>query len=335
MKRDARIDNLRAFLMFLVVLGHLYETVSFPSSEVQYTLIYAFHMPAFVFLSGVCWKYNGQEDRRALKNLLYPYVVFQVLWHLFQVWVLKKNPQFQLTSPIWIQWYFLSMFFWYGAATLLGRLRPWAELTVLALSLVLAVNVGFDKNVGYLYSASRTLVLFPFFYLGVIYARRETLRRFVRSVPAKVLGLVCLAAAGVWYGRRMSAIDHRWLYHSYAYEALRNPYTWTFRLISLGLAAGVILCLMAWFPGRKLKLVTRIGQNTLPVYALHGFAVRLLSLKLNWKQYFVQRPMLALPACLGVALILLLVLSSPPVAWLTRPLTRWPFGGRKPKQDAV
>ena len=74
MKRDARIDNLRGVLIFLVVLGHLYDTVRFPTSVFQTAVIYSFHVPAFAFVSGVCFKYRGQDDRRALKNLLYPYV---------------------------------------------------------------------------------------------------------------------------------------------------------------------------------------------------------------------------------------------------------------------
>ena len=53
---------------------------------------------------------------------------------------------------------------------------------------------------------------------------------------------------------------------------------------------------MAWLPGKKVRLLTWIGQNTMPVFVIHGFAVKYLQPKLNWKMYFIEKPILALPA---------------------------------------
>lgn len=327
MKRDARIDNLRAVLIFLVVLGHLYDTVFFPTSVFQNTLIYSFHVPAFAFISGVCFKYRGQDDRRILKNLLYPYVIFQIVWYLFFHYVLKTNQELQFTTPFWTQWYLLSMAFWYAAATLLGKLGPKGEAAVMAVSILLALQVGYDPDVFYFLSASRTVVLFPFFYLGVIFSRHESLQDFCRGIPAKILGLILAAGAAVYYALKRGSFNNLWLRHSYPYHAL--GYNWQVRGITLALAVGIILFLMAWLPGKKVRLLTWIGQNTMPVFVIHGFAVKYLQPKLNWKMYFIEKPILALPACLGVALVLVLVLSSKPVVWLTRPLMRWPFGRSK------
>ena len=324
MKRDARIDNLRGVLIFLVVLGHLYDTVRFPTSVFQTALIYSFHVPAFAFVSGVCFKYRGQDDRRALKNLLYPYVVFQLVWYLFFRYVLKTQLDLQLTTPYWTQWYLLSMVFWYAAATLLGNLGPAAEAVVMVVAILSALLVGRDSHVFYLFSASRTIVLFPFFYLGVIFSRHESLRNFCRGIPAKILGLVLAAGAGVYYALKKDAFNNLWLRHVYPYDAL--GYDWRVRGITLALALGIILFLMAWLPGKKVRLLTWVGQNTMPVFILHGFAVKYLQVKLDWAGYFRQTPLLALPACIGAALVLTLLLSAKPVVWLTRPLMRWPFG---------
>lgn len=54
-KRIALWDNLKLFLIFLVVLGHL-SFDYFDSSQMFRTIsmvIYTFHMPAFVFISGL------------------------------------------------------------------------------------------------------------------------------------------------------------------------------------------------------------------------------------------------------------------------------------------
>lgn len=327
MKRDARIDNLRAILMFLVVLGHIYQTVSFPSSSFQSTLIYSFHVPAFAFVSGVCFKYRGSDDRRVLKNLLYPYVVFQLVWYLFFHYVLKTDQELQFTTPFWTQWYLLSMVFWYAAATLLGKLGPKGEAAVLVVGILLALQIGYDTSAFYFLSVSRTVVFFPFFYLGVIFSRHESLRDFCRGIPAKILGLALAVAAGVYYALKRGAFNNLWLRHAYPYKSL--GYDWQVRGITLALAVGIILFLIAWLPGKKVRLLTWIGQNTMPVFILHGFVVKYLQNKLMWAKYFKQTPILALPACVGVSLFLVLLLSSKPVVWLTKPVMRWPFGRSK------
>ena len=63
-KRIALWDNLKLFLIFLVVLGHL-TLQYFCSSQMFCTVtmvIYTFHMPAFVFISGLFSKkaINGE-----------------------------------------------------------------------------------------------------------------------------------------------------------------------------------------------------------------------------------------------------------------------------------
>lgn len=52
--RDYFFDNARAILIFLVVLGHLLQPYTSEDKFLQalYLLIYSFHMPTFLFISG-------------------------------------------------------------------------------------------------------------------------------------------------------------------------------------------------------------------------------------------------------------------------------------------
>ncbi|MDA3100191.1 acyltransferase family protein, partial [Staphylococcus pseudintermedius] len=61
-KRDAFFDNARAILIFLVVFGHLIQpyTDAHPTVYALYLLIYSFHMPAFLFISGYFAKNVGR-----------------------------------------------------------------------------------------------------------------------------------------------------------------------------------------------------------------------------------------------------------------------------------
>lgn len=63
-RRDIRIDKLRGFSIFLVVLGHTseifirhsFDQLSFPALHWLWVAIYSFHMPAFFFVSGLTQK---------------------------------------------------------------------------------------------------------------------------------------------------------------------------------------------------------------------------------------------------------------------------------------
>jgi fucose 4-O-acetylase-like acetyltransferase len=52
-KRLIYIDRLKGFAIYLVVLGHIYQNMVVQGTEtILFSLIYAFHMPLFFFLSG-------------------------------------------------------------------------------------------------------------------------------------------------------------------------------------------------------------------------------------------------------------------------------------------
>ena len=76
--RDIKSDGLKLILIFLVVLGHLsYYDFGLRINRI----IYAFHMPAFVFLSGYFTSaYTPVKKLKAqLSKLLVIYVIAQVL----------------------------------------------------------------------------------------------------------------------------------------------------------------------------------------------------------------------------------------------------------------
>ena len=78
-KRDYRFDNLKGFLIFLVVLGHAIEKFQGKSLMISgsiYSVIYSFHMPAFIFISGFFTnkaQINQQYYRKIVKTLLIPF----------------------------------------------------------------------------------------------------------------------------------------------------------------------------------------------------------------------------------------------------------------------
>ena len=89
-ERNYRMDNLKCLLIFAVVFGHMLELFMGKNDgfKVIYLVIYSFHMPLFAFISGVFARYSPEKIRN---HLIYPYVVFQILYLLFANLVLEKE----------------------------------------------------------------------------------------------------------------------------------------------------------------------------------------------------------------------------------------------------
>lgn len=55
--RNTCIDSLKFFLIFLVLVGHCLDSnLGLHSNNVVFRIIYSFHMPVFVILSGMMFK---------------------------------------------------------------------------------------------------------------------------------------------------------------------------------------------------------------------------------------------------------------------------------------
>lgn len=78
MNRENRIfwvDITKGILIILIVLGHVFK------DGIIRMCIFSFHVPAFFFLSGYCYKkYPNKEFlARKLKTIVVPYIVFSIL----------------------------------------------------------------------------------------------------------------------------------------------------------------------------------------------------------------------------------------------------------------
>ncbi len=77
--RISYIDVFRGLLMLLVVLGHAIGS----SDDYVNKIILSFHMPAFFFLSGICFHSRSNNVLETLKkkskSLVYPYFTFSIL----------------------------------------------------------------------------------------------------------------------------------------------------------------------------------------------------------------------------------------------------------------
>ena len=85
--RDYLFDNLKVLLIFLVVFGHLLEKYIDKDLFLRsiYIFIFMFHMPLFIYVSGYFSKNFDKCRRNAIKDLLVPYIVFNIIWLQYQL----------------------------------------------------------------------------------------------------------------------------------------------------------------------------------------------------------------------------------------------------------
>ena len=309
MQRQYYFDNLRAGLIYLVVLGHMFELVTSRILDMAYVLVYLMHMPLFVFVSGYFARY---DPRKLLLGLVPMYFAFQLLYISFlrfgfgHTWLLV-----QFTTPHWIMWYLFALIFWTMLTPMLefcGKNRFTACVSVIA-AFALALLAGFDNSIGYFVSLSRIFYFLPFFMLG-FYARKhcnDFPQLFTKWCVRFIFAALSLGTAVLVY-LYFERLDLRWFWGAFSYEAL--SYTgYGVEIRALKYLFTVLLSIFALsFVPRNQLILSYIGKRTLPVFLLHGFVVLLLR-EANF-MYFVPGGFVILGFVGVLSFILVLVFSS-------------------------
>lgn len=278
MERNYKIDNIRSILIFCVVVGHLLEIIGF---EGLYRSIYIFHMPAFIFISGYCARY---DKKKILYNLLYPYLLFQILYLVFQTILSKgsRTLEIQFTTPYWLLWFLWAAVLYHLCIPLLeGRSKKISWVMVVG-ALVLSLLAGYVDSIGYYLSLSRFFTFLPYFVMGYYCGHGG----FSFSWPAKktAVGIllrflnIILLISTCYFILKMTGIETRVLYGSYSYGGA--SYTWIVKLLLFIMALNWIVFFWINVPSKKICGLSVIGRNTFSVFVLHGFLIMLLK-KMN------------------------------------------------------
>ncbi|WP_051297309.1 acyltransferase family protein [Brevibacterium album] len=271
--RDRRIDNAKGVLIVLVVLGHLLEGLSSGWDDglgrLVLTSIYAFHMPAFVFLAGITAKSKRLGER--ILNLLLTLLAAQLVYYVAER--LAGDPfEWSWIRPHWILWFLFAMIAWYFTVPLIER----APRVMVVVSVATGLLAGAVPFADYEFSLSRALVFWSFFVLGKVFGR--TLLTWPSALlPWFRVGMV-IAAACPPLALFVADLEREWLYGSRNYEWLEVGLVHgIFIRLCLYLIAGLaIVALLTAVPDRTTS-VTTIGARSLSVYLLHGLAVILLT----------------------------------------------------------
>lgn len=274
-KRSHYFDNARFILIFLVVFGHVISPIKGNNNILFtiYAVIFLFHMPAFIFISGYFSKGFNKKGYllKASKKILLPYLIFQVIYSFFYHWIgAESQLTIDLLQPHWTLWFLLSLFCWNLLLFVFSKLR-WAGLILAA---VIGIGIGYFDNVGSFLSLSRTFVFFPYFLLGHLLEPKHI--KLIKKVKFPMLiGSAILTGAVLLFAAFFSKDSLPWLLGdtSYADMGMKAFTSGLKRGGQYLLTLAVIFGFLALVPSSGFKL-TILGQRTLNIYLFHGFIIQ-------------------------------------------------------------
>lgn len=330
-KRIAKWDNVRLLLIFGVVLGHLigYVNPDGDSMDKVYLFLYAFHMPAFVFLSGLFAK-RAIQGRRVDKAFSFLQLYFVIKFSMFFAKrAVGFESRFELLSTLEIDWYALAMFLFYLAMMFLQR---YDKRYVIPAVLLFGCMACYDPTLDGWLVLSRAAVFFPFFVLGY-YIPPDTLAALSRRVWCRLAAAGVLAAAGWTAANRYDEL--KWtipLLKGYAYGVLIEDdlFYWggLYRLAMYAAALLMTLAVCVLMPSIQ-GFWTGMGSRTMSVYALHFCAIFLVLTNTPLRETLDAMPEVQASWCIAaLAAALVVVLSIMPLDWLIGKLTAPPSAVR-------
>ncbi|MEU2335361.1 acyltransferase family protein [Streptomyces sp. NPDC006654] len=327
-RRDAYFDNAKYLAIVLVAVGHAWEPLRSDSRTVTalYTFVYAFHMPAFIIISGYFsrgFDASPARVRRLVTGVVVPYVVFEVAYTLFTRWSdHAPDRDISLLNPLYLTWFLAALFIWRLTTPIWRQLR-WP----LPVALAVATLASVSSSIGGDLDLQRVLQFLPYFVLGLSLRPEHfgLLRRWSVRLCAVPVAAAALAVA-YW---SVPHLGYRWFFHRDSAQQLGVPawYGPVMTFATFGCSLLLVACFLAWVPGRR-TWFTVLGAGTLYGYLLHGFVAQAAKPAHWYAPSWMHGPLGAVTVTL-VAAVVVTLLCTPPVRRVFRcvmePGMRWAF----------
>ncbi|MFF5345776.1 acyltransferase family protein [Streptomyces althioticus] len=272
-QRDAFFDNAKYLAIVLVAVGHAWgQLLDEGAVETAYRVVYTFHMPAFILISGYFsrgFDLRFKHVQRLITGVVVPYVVFETAYSLFQRYG-NDEPGHGITllDPTYHLWFLCALFVWRITTPVWKAIKH-----PLPVSLVLAALGSVSPQIGDDLELQRVLQFLPFFVLGL--TLRPEHFRMVKRRSVRLASVPVFVAVAVTAWATMPYMRLGWLYHSDAAQELGTAW-WTGPVVvwaTLGCSLVTTVCFLAWVPRRRMWF-TSLGAGTVYGYLLHAFLVR-------------------------------------------------------------
>lgn len=268
-ERCYKIDNLKALLIILVVVGHFIDLYASDSDFYKsiYVCIYAFHMPLFIFISGMFY-----NPMKAKANSIYYLLMGLGLRYFIQLCRMIMCPgkyEFFFFEEGFIPWYAFALSAFNIISLMLKKVN---KVTLLTISMIVACIAGYVDSIDDFLCSSRIIVFFPFFIMGRMISLDKIIE-LSEKVINKIASYIILFA---WAGACFIC-----LYKVYIFRPLftgRNPYmcnelfhTWGagYRLMAYIISILTSAALLCVVPNIRIPILSECGKRTLQVFLFH------------------------------------------------------------------
>lgn len=285
-QRISLFDNIKFILITLVVMGHLADEFTSESNFYKsvFLFIYTFHMPCFIFISGLF----HNEKNITKKCIFYTSIgfLYKIVTVIFDIILFKQKANFSLLSDGGISWFMFVLAIY---TVLLYLIRNENKKYILVSSIILACFVGYDNSISDFLYLSRAIVFFPFYLIATMIKPDYIIKK--KNENKKILYLFAILILISWI--------FLCLYKIYPLYGLR--YLFTGRnafyepIIKYGPIARfccyiasslLIFSIIVLVPNKKIKWISYMGKNSIDVYFWHFKLFLILEYLFNLKRIF-------------------------------------------------
>lgn len=307
MKRDSYMDLLKGILIILVIVGH--TTAHAGNMTILYNIIYSFHMPFMIYISGYIEEINAEKYSQAkykmilarVNSLLIPYTVWVFIdcirnlvdnpfgWKIFIDRLMGYTQ-----SGLW----FLAVLFglkimhvllWILKGKKYERIiDAIINIAVLGLLEIMLMLIAYISKFPYLINMISYAI--PYF-LGVLMVRDEMIKKITKK---KVVVALCMI---------VYIVGIRWF-------SFYNT-NWTTQLLRIILSCSMIIMAMSLkekvaVDNVWIEKICILGKNSMIIYLLHGVFIDYGSLISKVDSVFIAGVLhICLAVMVGVVCIIL------------------------------
>lgn len=269
--RLAWVDNLRGYAILLVVLGYSmqYYGLDFDNNIIA-NIIYSFHMPLFMAISGFCsykesipWTLVGKRT----KQLLLPTVFWTILICLFNGETIIDRLIF---NPAY--WFLVVLYLISVLSVCINRFAIATKIKSEYISLIIFILLFLENEVCHVGVLCFNVLYFHFFFYSLgFYLNKYRTRIKVRISPTAciVMTIIFILAA---LGYKKGGAPDFWRL---------PPVTYFFATGLLGVIFH--FCVFKAYCDKYSKILSVLGKYTLGIYVIHNY-IRIVSV--YYMQFF-------------------------------------------------
>lgn len=314
------LDVLKGVLIFLVVIGHVMLPINneSPLIGIPYDIIYAFHMPLFVFVSGLCAKHTMRDGKLRVDRIM-TYVAIGFVFNI----LVRLCDQSAITIPKLLTfssapWYVISLATWMLLVPFFDRLKPVVGVGIAAVvSLVMAVS---PVHTDFL-ALSRTVSFMVWFMFGY-YVPVDAVGRLREGKARWVCVAIGIVSLVLFVGMYDELRQWLFLVNGNNVTDLGIIDTIIGKGVMTAFAVALSVGVIAAVPSR-LGFLEMLGKRTLQIYVIHRLVRGLL--KSNGFYELLNDDITMLLVCVELSIVICLVASIKPIKALFDRVTscRW------------